>query len=70
MLNQKRHLDYEEDDDEDDLGHEIKVSEDKEEERKIEWDISVWSRCSQTCGPNGKQVGFGEKRVPRGRKLR
>ena len=24
---------------------------------KLEWMVNDWSRCSQTCGPDGKQVG-------------
>ena len=27
-----------------------------QERLQLDWRISEWSRCSQTCGPNGKQV--------------
>ena len=69
MLNQKRHLDYADDegrdDDVDEESAENSVEEvDKKGVKKtddddglhLEWKMSDWSRCSQTCGPNGKQV--------------
>ena len=29
---------------------------DEQEKLKLDWKVSSWSRCSQTCGPGGKQV--------------
>ena len=29
---------------------------DDQERLKLDWRIGEWSRCSQTCGPEGKQV--------------
>ena len=71
MLNQKRHLDYADDEakEEDadlDLGDnsiDMKGAEDPDDDDglRLEWDMTDWSRCSQTCGPNGKQVGQNHK---------
>ena len=27
-----------------------------QERLQLDWRVSQWSRCSQTCGPNGRQV--------------
>ena len=74
MLNQKRHLDYADDEGRDDdvdpaVGKnsiedaDKKGAEDSDDGLRLEWEMTDWSRCSQTCGPNGKQVGIGEGRV-------
>ena len=70
MLNQKRHLDYADDegrdDDADPAIDENSIEEvekegaedhDDDDGLRLEWEMTDWSRCSQTCGPNGKQVG-------------
>ena len=68
MLNQKRHLDYADDEGRDDDGDpsmdensieevDKKNTEDSDDGLRLEWEMTDWSRCSQTCGPNGKQVG-------------
>ena len=31
---------------------------DEQEKLKLDWKVSGWSRCSQTCGPDGKQVNI------------
>ncbi len=48
-MNQKRHLDY-------DSSKEANIIEDKRGENRMEWRSGEWSRCSQTCGSQGKQV--------------
>ena len=57
-LNQKRHLDYDGDGDaavQDEAGGK-KPGVDPG--GRMEWRTGQWSRCSQTCGTEGKQVGL------------
>ena len=78
MLNQKRHLDYADDEakEEDadlDLDHnsiDKKGAEDPDDDDglRLEWEMTDWSRCSQTCGPNGKQVGKAQNASPKPQK--
>ena len=75
MLNQKRHLDYADDEGrrDDDLDAAMeensieevdkKAAKDPDDGLHLEWEMTDWSRCSQTCGPNGKQVGAKYKMV-------
>ena len=55
-MNQKRHLDYEETGPEEEDSNEDK--EDEEEGMRLDWRVSEWTRCSQTCGTEGKQVNY------------
>ena len=61
MLNQKRHLDYADDEAKEeeadlDLDHNS-IDKKDDDGLRLDWEMTDWSRCSQTCGPNGKQVG-------------
>ena len=74
MLNQKRHLDYADDEGrDDDLDAAVDENSIEEVDKKdpddglhLEWEMTDWSRCSQTCGPNGKQVGKIQNTVENG----
>ena len=71
-MNQRRHIDYDENKDEQELENENKVENENEDEieneneseqqqqPRLEWRTGDWSRCSQTCGQDGKQIRSAE----------